>query len=214
MCCYTIVGDAPVANRTLKFCGAELGWFVVPSGRARGGPRVAPRRRSEHVAVVAGSRIAPRLREDHCGTDSIMAFNASSCTWSQQDWRIPTGDARYCSASDALNHTLVMKNETESAHAFRPAASPGRDSLDAYAIRAVLAHSDVGVVHRGAARPELKGKPSYNPIFRSSCTASTWMAPPEKPYTTLPARPDLTPVSKMHRQLGTSHSPTGSPRVA
>ena len=137
-----------------------------------------------------------------------MAFKADSGSWKQSEWRLPTGDGRFCNSSADAERKYDI-HETEQRFAYvQPLVS--KDDLHADAMRSILAHGDVGAVHRGAPQPKVEPATiRFNPIFRFSSTNSTWTAPPSEP---LPiAEPDrsLAPRSHMHnRQLG-----NGTPRV-
>ena len=133
---------------------------------------------------------------------------------------VPTARAQ---SNDAPLHLHYGggKDETENKMAFQ---SPFSDysprqrytdsSLDALALRAVLAHGDVGVVHRGT--PRTTGSPTvtrFNPIFRFSGTSSAWTAPPADPLSwgAIPDRTSLPPISRLHnRQLKNGIPQVGS----
>jgi len=132
----------------------------------------------------------------------------------EADWRMntaQTGDWRYCSVADAHHKHEHDRGATETSTAFKwapPAA--GDEQLNSQALKAILAHQNVGTVHRGTPRadPEPATK-RHNPIFRFSATNSSWTAPPLVPKSLPMPDNGQPPMSPLHnRRLG-----MGTPRV-
>ena len=134
-----------------------------------------------------------------------MAFHAANNSNCEDVMRIPTGDWRYCSFGDAHHKYQVHREETEQAYAYQPQVSKN-DDLERAALAAILAHQDVGTVHRCQPKPDPEPKKQgYNHLHPFSVTASSFAHPPAVPKP-LSKRDDegLTPRSKLHnRRLGT-----------
>ena len=114
-----------------------------------------------------------------------MAFSANEGSWTQSDWRVPTGDWRFVNSSDAHRKFALASRivTTEASDAFKkPMPAPGSAELDAQARAAILAKANVGFLHR--ANPQAESEPSetrFNPLYRFSATASSWTASPAEP---------------------------------
>jgi hypothetical protein len=86
-----------------------------------------------------------------------------------------------------------------------------RLQLDALALRAILAHQNVGRVHLPTVRPDDQPTTKrYNPLYRSTVTSSSWTAPPLRLKGHPVPNDSIPPASPLHnRRLG-----NGNPRVS
>ena len=100
-----------------------------------------------------------------------------------------------------------MNSETEATAHPEGSAKNTWAELNDMAVRAVVAHTGAGATHRGKTLPQRPVPPSsYNVLYRSTVTSSSWAAAPVEDDPSLKGRAatnDLSIASKspMHRQF-------------